>query len=319
MPFDGSGNYTPAAAPNFPAVGGAVISATYYNAVINDLATALSNVLTKDGQGKPSVNIDWNAKNLSNIATLGAVTLNISGNTILTGTLTAGAYTGTTMALSGALTLSGVAVPTISSASVLTNKSIDFATNTLTTTLALLNTAVSDADVASLATAQVFTSKTIALGSNTISGTLAEFNTALTGADFATIAGAETFTSKTLTAPTINGGVLDLTSTVGGIVIGYRNVPRVAVAGGTATAAEVGKCYSTSAGMTIPNAVFAAGDSISIFNNTAGNLTITQGASLTMHLVGTATTGNRTLAQKGLATIWFETASLCVITGGGVS
>ena len=60
MPFDGSGNYSPAAAPNFPAISGATINSTYYNAVINDLATAMSNTLTKDGQGKPSVNFNWN-------------------------------------------------------------------------------------------------------------------------------------------------------------------------------------------------------------------------------------------------------------------
>ena len=65
MPFDGSGNYTPAVAPNFPAVAGTTINSTYYNAVINDLATALSNTLTKDGQGRPSVNFNWNGKNLT--------------------------------------------------------------------------------------------------------------------------------------------------------------------------------------------------------------------------------------------------------------
>lgn len=78
MPFDGSGNYTPAVAPNFPAVGGAVISATYYNAVINDIASGLSLCLTRDGQGKPSGPIDWNAQNLTNVGTFGATTGNIT-------------------------------------------------------------------------------------------------------------------------------------------------------------------------------------------------------------------------------------------------
>jgi hypothetical protein len=73
MAYDGSGNFSPAAAPNFPAVGGATISSTYYNAVINDLATnGLSLALTRDGQGKPSANIDWNAKNLTNVAAFAA-------------------------------------------------------------------------------------------------------------------------------------------------------------------------------------------------------------------------------------------------------
>lgn len=102
MPFDGSGNYTPAAAPNFPAVGGATISSTYYNAVINDLATAMSNTLTRDGQGKPSTDINWNAKSLMNVNALGAVSLNVSGNSTFTGTVGTGALT-----VTGALGASG--------------------------------------------------------------------------------------------------------------------------------------------------------------------------------------------------------------------
>jgi len=78
MPFDGSGNFTPSAAPNFPAVGGTVISPTYYNTVINDIATGLSNCLTRDGQGKPSSAIDWNAKNLTNVGALSASSLTLS-------------------------------------------------------------------------------------------------------------------------------------------------------------------------------------------------------------------------------------------------
>ena len=79
MPFDGSGTYTPAVAPNFPAVGGAVISATYYNAVINDIASGLSLCITRDGQGKPSGPINWNGQNLTNVGTLGATTITLGG------------------------------------------------------------------------------------------------------------------------------------------------------------------------------------------------------------------------------------------------
>ncbi len=90
----------------------------------------------------------------------------------------------------------------------LTNKSISLGSNTVTSTLAQLNTAVSDAYVASLAGSETLTNKTIALGSNTVSGTLAQFNTAVTDADFATLAGTETLTNKTLTSPKINEDVV---------------------------------------------------------------------------------------------------------------
>lgn len=88
MPFDGSGNYTPAAAPNFPAVGGTVINSSYYNAVINDIAAGLTNCLTRDGQGKPTADINWNAKSLTNVNNFGAVTATFSGNTTVQGVFT---------------------------------------------------------------------------------------------------------------------------------------------------------------------------------------------------------------------------------------
>jgi hypothetical protein len=86
----------------------------------------------------------------------------------------------------------------------LTNKTVALGSNTVSGTLAQLNTAVTDADVASLAGAETLTNKTVALGSNTVSGTTAQFNTANTDNDFATLAGSETLTNKTLTTPTIN-------------------------------------------------------------------------------------------------------------------
>jgi hypothetical protein len=86
----------------------------------------------------------------------------------------------------------------------LTNKSISLGSNTVTSTLAQLNTAVTDADVASLAGSETLTNKTISLASNTVSGTIAQFNTAVTDADLATLAGTETLTNKTLTSPAIN-------------------------------------------------------------------------------------------------------------------
>ena len=51
---------------------------------------------------------------------------------------------------------------------------------------------------------ETLTNKTISLGSNTISSTLAQLNTAVSDADVVSLAGSETLTNKTLTAPTVN-------------------------------------------------------------------------------------------------------------------
>lgn len=103
-----------------------------------------------------------------------------------------------------------------------------------------------------------------------------------------------------------------------GIEIGYRSVPR-SITTGTAVVADRGRCIALSAGLTIPAGVFAAGDAVSLYNDSGAAVTITQGSGLTLRLVGTATTGNRTLAARGLATVWFNSASEAVISGGGLT
>jgi hypothetical protein len=86
----------------------------------------------------------------------------------------------------------------------------------------------------------------------------------------------------------------------------------------TAAVSDVGKCILAAGTITVPNSVFAAGQAFSVYNNTAGNITITAGVT-TMRLGGTATTGSRTLAQRGMATVWFVSATECVVSGSGVT
>ncbi len=51
---------------------------------------------------------------------------------------------------------------------------------------------------------QTLTNKSIDLASNTLTATVAQLNTAISDGDVATLAGAETLTNKTLTSPTLN-------------------------------------------------------------------------------------------------------------------
>ncbi len=83
---------------------------------------------------------------------------------------------------------------------------------------------------------------------------------------------------------------------------------------------DVGKHISiTTGGVTVNSGIFSAGDAVSIYNNSGSNQTITQGGSVTMYLVGTATTGNRTLAQRGVSTILCVASNTFVIMGGGLT
>jgi hypothetical protein len=78
----------------------------------------------------------------------------------------------------------------------------------------------------------------------------------------------------------------------------------------TLVVGDAGKHISiTTGGVTVNASIFSIGDMITVFNNSGSSQNITQGASVTLRLAGTATTGTRALAQYGVATL------LCV-TGG---
>ena len=83
---------------------------------------------------------------------------------------------------------------------------------------------------------------------------------------------------------------------------------------------DVGKHISiTTGGVTVNSGIFSAGDAVTIYNNSGSNQTITQGTSVTMYLAGTATTGNRTLAQRGVCTVLCVASNTFVISGAGLS
>jgi hypothetical protein len=56
MSFNGTGSYV-LPTPAYPAVSGEIIYADRYNEVLEDLAAALSNCITIDGQSVPTANI----------------------------------------------------------------------------------------------------------------------------------------------------------------------------------------------------------------------------------------------------------------------
>ena len=103
-----------------------------------------------------------------------------------------------------------------------------------------------------------------------------------------------------------------------------RSIPQNAqTAAYTLVAADNGKHISiTTGGVTVNASVFSAGQVVTIYNNSGSNQTITQGTSVTMRQAGTANTGNRTLAQYGVATILCITGGATptfVISGAGLS
>ena len=87
----------------------------------------------------------------------------------------------------------------------------------------------------------------------------------------------------------------------------------------TLVAADTGGLVTISSGtLTVPPSVFSAGDVVVVYNNAATSRTIARGSGVTMYWIDGAD-ANRTLAQRGLATIVCVGSDTFVITGQGLT
>ena len=112
----------------------------------------------------------------------------------------------------------------------------------------------------------------------------------------------------------VTGAVSDSIGDVRSIIQNAKTAAYVLIA------TDNGKHISiTTGGVTVNASIFSIGNVVTIFNNSGSNQTITQGASVTLRLAGTATTGNRTLAQYGVCTLLCVASNVFVISGGGLT
>ena len=102
---------------------------------------------------------------------------------------------------------------------------------------------------------------------------------------------------------------------------GIRSIPMKArTSAYTLVVGDVGKFIRiTTGGVTIPSGVFSPGEAVTIYNHGSSDQTITQGSSVTLRNAGTADTGNRTLAQRGVCTVLCIDTNEFVISGLGLS
>jgi hypothetical protein len=83
----------------------------------------------------------------------------------------------------------------------------------------------------------------------------------------------------------------------------------------TLVASDHGKVIIASDTITVPSGIFSTGQTISIYNNTASDISINR-SSVTMYWVTDGTDADRTLATRGVATILCVGTNTFVITGG---
>lgn len=74
MPLNGSGTYNLPNPPVFPAVAGTTIKASDFNAIMNDIAAAITAMIARDGQSTITGVLQW-AQPGANLAALGGVAL----------------------------------------------------------------------------------------------------------------------------------------------------------------------------------------------------------------------------------------------------
>lgn len=125
--------------------------------------------------------------------------------------------------------------------------------------------------------------------------------------------------THTLQSANTNSNISQTLPTADSVTLGYLNVPAVGTktTSYTLTTADIGKYVQvgTSGSITVPNSTFSEGDVISIFNNTSGSITITCSIT-TAYIAGTdADKDTMTLATRGLATIFFISGTVCVVSG----
>jgi hypothetical protein len=180
--------------------------------------------------------------------------------------------------------------------------------------------------------ADINTSAAIAYSKLSLTGNIVNADisgsAAIADSKLATISTAGKVSGGAITSGTIGGSAAINTSgtiTTTGIItdgIGsIRRIPQNAkTAAYTLTASDVGKHISiTTGGITVPASVFSIGDNVTIFNNSTSDQTITQGGGVTLRAGGSTSTGNRTLANYGVATVLCVAADVFVITGTGIT
>jgi hypothetical protein len=136
--------------------------------------------------------------------------------------------------------------------------------------------------------------------------------TAAAAGSFTTVAASSTVTATgAVTGSTANDSI----GNVRNIVQQTKSAPY------TLVATDNGQCIVTNSGVTVPASVFVIGNVVTVYNNSGASITITQGGGMTLQWAGqlTSTTGSRTLALYGIATVLFLSASSAVITGVGVT
>ena len=99
---------------------------------------------------------------------------------------------------------------------------------------------------------------------------------------------------------------------------GRLAIPSRSVSSVTLAASDAGKAILATSTVTVPNSTLSSGDAVTIINNSNGDISINKSIS-TMYFAADGTSASRTLATRGIATIYFASGTVAYISGAGLS
>jgi len=245
--------------------------------------------------------------------TTGAVTVKVSGQT----GVSVAAGEKQILVSNGTDVVSATSYIVGSSATITTLTATSANITTLTSTSAnittLTGTTIGDAATTQLkgASASITTLTTTSGTVTTLGSTSANITTLSS-----TSANITTLSSTSANITTLTGTSATITTILDGAGL-IRNIPQNAkTAAYTLATTDNGKYISTQSGtITVPNNTFAAGNVVSVYNDSANTISLTI-STTTGYIAGTNT--NKTgmaLATRGVCTVLFINPSYCVVNG----
>ena len=219
-----------------------------------------------------------------------------------------------------AISLSGTALPVANGGTGTTSPALVAGTN-VTISGTWPNQTINATSSGGTVTSVTGTAPVVSSGGTTPAISMAAATTSVNG--YLTSTDWNTFNGKYSTGGALgtpSSGTLSSCTVDGTNAVGYKNIPQTGSDKTTAytlVTGDVGKYVGvgTSGSIVVPTSTFANGDAISVYNNTTGNITITTSAP-TAYIAGTNTVKTSiTLATRGIATILFVSATVCVVSG----
>jgi len=249
------------------------------------------------------------------------------------GTNNAVTPTGGTFAITGNLTVSGTQTTVNSTNTTIADGRIELATGTSGAPAKDTGIIIERGDSNNAFIGFDESADKFVVGTTTATGATADANlTVTTGTLLANVEG--TLTGNASTASNLTGTPNITVGSIGCTTVSatelnistdsfgdIRRVPQNAKTSGyTLQGSDSGKHISiTTGGIGVPSGIFVAGMAVSVYNNSGSDQLISQASGVTLRLVGKSDTGDRTLAQRGLATILCIASNEFVVTGGGVT